>query len=442
MFKELYNKIKEWIMSLYLGASSSNTNILHITDTVTSESAIKSDTVLANTTFHSNLPYLQVLARSSCTVNQSYSFSGQWNIYKWTIKVPQNIIDLINAGYMFNILINTRYTYGKTISINSQSFFSKGTGVTSPWDYTRSGYSWGPTSNPYDSSWSDNISSPSSTNCYVDLINYGGVEYVQAYPLRGAAYYDSRQDYFIGSTADIVVYSILNSSIQLPSATTSVKLSPSEFIIGTTSGDVNMGTYYPIRYVDTATSTSFTTLTSNTNIEVPVINSSAVTGWNIDVINSSNPIIQKKLASGATETLISTDTGALSYSGYSEYTYSVYAANSVARSGNFFSVASNEIIIAFVEGTAYNSFVGTRSTKGGALFIDNTNSISYIGMGQGVTSSGTNANTYVDNYALAVQVESGLLSIRVEADKQDNLPNTRGITFSGVLKVFKFTKQS
>ena len=55
-------------MSMYIGKDNNNVNLLHITNGVTPKSSIKTGQILANTVFHSSLPYLEV-EEYSCTVN-------------------------------------------------------------------------------------------------------------------------------------------------------------------------------------------------------------------------------------------------------------------------------------------------------------------------------------------------------------------------------------
>lgn len=68
MFKKLYYKIKEWIMSLYLGKDNTDEPILHITSENVSREVINKDTRVLSTTFHSKYPLFSCFLYPSTSV--------------------------------------------------------------------------------------------------------------------------------------------------------------------------------------------------------------------------------------------------------------------------------------------------------------------------------------------------------------------------------------
>lgn len=93
MFKELYNKIKEWIMSLYLGANSSNSPVMHLTSSVHTESELKTS-LQSDTIFHSSnmyLSYTNTGESGSITPNPS-------NRYKFTVTFSATVASAVFSG--------------------------------------------------------------------------------------------------------------------------------------------------------------------------------------------------------------------------------------------------------------------------------------------------------------------------------------------------------
>lgn len=95
-------------MSFYTGKDNSNDAILHITNGVTPQSSMKAG-VLANSVFHSSLPYLEI-EEYTCTVFEEVV---EWFPLHYIVPELAFINDLDTNGYFF--VINDKYLfYGQT----------------------------------------------------------------------------------------------------------------------------------------------------------------------------------------------------------------------------------------------------------------------------------------------------------------------------------------
>ena len=110
-------------MSFYTGKDNSNNAILHITNGVTPQSSMKSG-VLANSIFHSSLPYLEI-EEYTCTVLEQVV---GWSTLYYIVPELAFINDLDTNGYFF--LVNDKYLfYGYTngtycwVKTGAQSYY-------------------------------------------------------------------------------------------------------------------------------------------------------------------------------------------------------------------------------------------------------------------------------------------------------------------------------
>lgn len=141
MFKELYNKIKEWIMSLYLGKDTYGNNILHIATGTVSQSSMSNGAKLSNTIYHTGLNITEVITTytlsTPTTVNTSISFPSDLTNYISSSSFSVFFFVRDNSTYKYVESGLTGYAvtaYGMSLSnINSAGWAS----YSSLFSYTR-----------------------------------------------------------------------------------------------------------------------------------------------------------------------------------------------------------------------------------------------------------------------------------------------------------------
>lgn len=105
-------------MSLFLGKDTANSNVLHITKGVTPKESMRSG-VLANTIFHSDLPYVTLLDYAEASVfnatyDERYS-SGGAKVYTRTgyIEIPSTFYNYFNDNYLIVIEVKSTNSSGQ-----------------------------------------------------------------------------------------------------------------------------------------------------------------------------------------------------------------------------------------------------------------------------------------------------------------------------------------
>ena len=393
-------------MSLYLGKDDIGNSVLHTTSTSLAESVMKSG-VNEHTTFHSSLPYVQLVKIIPVSHSKTGLFNGQFYTYKFHISVPAEAITLASSGYLFTIVVSTLNSGGERVGVHIESGFRAQQGV-SP-------------------SYVEVTPAQALTSSSLDITRSvpGGVLFM------GNSYGGSDSIY----TAELVFYNIINTNMSINNNVNEIILSPSEFSIKTLSSNLNMATFIPVRVSSSVTATSFKPDGGSVHIEPVGSLIKPVKGWILDSSNSNNCIIQKVLNDNTIETIVSNSAKNIIYIGVSEYSYSVSAAGSLGSSPGLFTIAQNEMIVVFIKGTFSNSVVGTISVDGAAPFIGNSNGSYKLSSGSTVHVS--NGSYACDSYTFYLSVVNGVVYLKNNAVKWCSRGPIAG-TFSGTMKVLKF----
>ena len=81
-------------MSLYLGKDNVGNSVLHTTRASLGESVMKAG-VNEYTTFHSSLPYVQLVKIIPVSHSKTGTFNGQWYTYDFNIGLPAEAIAIL-----------------------------------------------------------------------------------------------------------------------------------------------------------------------------------------------------------------------------------------------------------------------------------------------------------------------------------------------------------
>ena len=391
-------------MSLYLGKDSVGNSVLHTTRTSLGESVMKAG-VNEYTTFHSSLPYVQLVKIIPVSHRKVGTFNGQWYTYDFIISLPAEAITLANSGYLFTIVVTTRNSGGQRVGVHRESTFHAQIGVSPSYTYVSP----------------DQV----STDLYITRTEAGGV-----------LYFDDR---YGGSdviyTAELVFYNIINKNVDIKNNVNEIILSPSEFSIKTPTVNLDMAKFSPVKVSSSATATSFRPAGGSVYIEPIGSLIKPVKGWILDSSNSYNCIIQKIFTDNTIETIVSNSTKNILYTGTSEYSYSVSAQGSLGSSPGLFTIAQDEMVVVFINGMFYNPVIGTVVANGSTPFIGTSNG-SYT-LSRGETTYVSNGVYFCDKYVLYLSVVGGAAYLKNNAVKWCSGGPFSG-TFSGTMKVLKF----
>lgn len=378
-----------------------------MTDAVVAETEIKVDSTLSSTVFHSSLPYLQTKFVSEVPFYTNSAFNGQWYNYVWCAKLPNEAIDLINAGYRYTMLVRTKNSNNKWVSVGYGGRFSKWGKPYSPSDDTRYSYGCGPDSSNV---WLS-ANTLSYTNCYVAITrgfpSGTTIDSMLGKVLAYAGYYDNRQDVVYG--CKVLVYDLKNSTDTISIQSKGIRISPNEFSINTLNGTIDMKNFYPLTSLATQSADTFGSidLVGNKYILPYIPDASSVVGWVIES-DGTSPKISKKLVGGVLVQVSSNVDSKLSFSRTVRTNFNLTAQNSTAIM-DITTIASNEVVFVEVNSTFYSAFAGNRELNGVANFIENGTTHSLFG---GVTGYGSNGvdlgsyfslETYVKNYVLKLK---------------------------------------
>lgn len=286
----------------------------------------------------------------------------------------------------------------------------------------------GNTQNPLDWSRKNNTLSPQ--NNYVWLLHVPPYGYSNPYyVLRFAAYYDERQDVLYD--CKIVVYSDGQNTTTNVIQPNSILLNTQQFIIDTPNGEIDMATFYPVKAEDIQSELSFSSINlGDTYIKPYVPDASSVVGWELQASESSSPYLYKVLNSGKKIEVSTRTTTKLYYDRDVEYSFSLYAENSVSSSGTIITLAADELCLAYVDTEFYSSFAGTRHMKGFANFID-TNTYHVLAFGD--LAKIKNGVYYYGMCRLEVYNDNGHIKIRHAATKRNGA--SLGGTYTGTVRL-------
>lgn len=421
-------------MSIFIGTSNSGNKILHMTNTLVNSTDIKSDVALPSTIFHSSLPYLQLLTSYNVTVTRSVTYTdGRYSDYSFTALFPNSAIDLVLAGYKYVIVLSSTNSGNRNVIVDSASRFSVRVGVSPAINYgTSKAYSWGPTVNA--ASWEENpYSVPSYTNKYIllsDILNYDTrFLYPHNYGTLGNAL-----DSVNGDVATVYFFNIKDNALEVINSTSSILIDYNTFLIGTPSGNIDLSTFKPMRYISSPTATSFSTLNSTINIQPYIPPVSPLLSWIIDGTSSNAGSIIKKLTDGSTENIISSTSKNLVLIDSLAKTYNISINNGSATLSLGVSVSSDEAISVVASGT-FSSAITTKTTGGHANFLTNNGVLETVSYGR--TASIVNGVTYGDLYKLQFGVVGGDLKVGIINQKLYTTSSYTG-TFTGTVYVLKY----
>lgn len=394
-------------MSLYLGKDNVGNSVLHTTRASLGEYVMKSG-VNEYTTFHSSLPYVQLVKIIPVSHSKSGTFNGQWYTYDFNIGLPAEAIALASSGYLFTIVVSTQNSGGQRVGVHKESTFIAQIGVSPSYVYVN------PAQAP-----------TTSSSLNITRSDPGGVLYM------GGQYGGSDVIY----TAELVFYNIINTNMSINNNVNEIFLSPSQFSIKTPSSNLDMATFSPVKVSSSATATSFRPDGGSVYIEPRGSLIKPVKGWILDSSNSNNCIIQKILTDNTVETIVSNSTKNIIYTGATEYGYYVSAQGSLGSSPGLFTIAQDEMVVVFTRGTFSSAVVGTISADGAAPFIGNSNGSYKLSTGDTVFV--VNGSYACDRYVFYLSVVNGVAYLKNNAVKWCSRGPIAG-TFSGTMKVLKF----
>ena len=417
----LYTYDKEALMSFYLGKDNAGNSTLHTTNAALGEAAMRSG-VNVNTTFHSSLPYLQLVKRIVVPHYTVGHFNGQFTTYRFYVMLPDEVIALVNSGYLFTVVVSTQNSSGQRVGVPLESGFSAQKGVSPSYVNSLPVLIWYPSLDL----GASGSTTASTTYKYLRIERTEpGLLYQGGYSVGPDVIY----------TAEMIFYNVLNTNIDIKNSVNEVILSPSEFSIKTPTSTLNMANFSPVKVSSSITTTSFKPAGSSIYIEPIGSSLKPVKGWILDSSDSSNCIIQKVLSDNTVETVVSNSTKNLIYIGTTEYTYGVSARGSLGSSPGLFTLAQDEMAIVSIKGTFYNSVTDTITVDGSVPFIGNANgSYSLV---KGTTVRVSNGSYYCDSYTFYLSMVNGVAYLKNNATKWCSNSPIEGV-FSGTMKVLKF----
>lgn len=417
-------------MSLFIGDDNSGNPIVHMTSGTTTESSMKSG-VNTSTIFHSSLPYLQQLHYEVVPFTE-VNTGGQYSYASRSVTLSNAIIDYINAGYAFIVVVNTANSGGVNIALPVASSFTKtGAPHVSKQTYSKRGYSYGSTPYPYQ--WSSFPDVPSYTNKYMALEN--PLVSIDSILLTTTSSTYGTKD--VVYSAYVIVYDMNEDGvISLNNGTNSISVSNNEFKISSTSyGEIDLVNFKPARVSSYANSLTYRSSSSNTNVLAYVGTASNPVSWNMNTVNSSAPIIAKTGANNVTEYVASASVQNLvNYSTVST-TYSVTSSkNSYGYYTTPVTIPEGHVVCIVNNGTFSNATYSGAITYGKTFFIGNGGSSLLV---KGYTYRSRNGVEYFADWYLYVYIENNTVKIKSYANNRTSQAVDTGV-FTGTLKILMF----
>ena len=200
-------------MSLYLGKDNVGKSVLHTTRTSLGESVMKAG-VNEYTTFHSSLPYVQLVKRITVPHHKVDIFYGKYYYCEFFISLPDEVITLVNSGHLFTIVVSTKNSGGQRVGVNNQSLFLGQKGISPSSIESFPAYTW------YSSLSTGASRSTTASTTY----KYLNIDRSDAGVLYNG-YWDGAIDVIY--TAEIVFYNIINKNINIKNNVIEIILSPS-----------------------------------------------------------------------------------------------------------------------------------------------------------------------------------------------------------------------
>lgn len=430
MLKWLYNKIKGWVMSLYVGNDSNNSPVVHLTRTTESEAVMKSG-VLSGTIFHSSLPYLQQVHYENVPF-YDITQGGQYPYAVRSVLLSDALIDYILAGYEFAVIVSTANSGGAKVSLPVCSEFIK---TEAPYSNqttsARSGYSYYNSINLFGEVRKD----PSRTHRYLELRN--PLSLVDSVLLNSSsAAYGSRDVVY---SASVIVYNMDNNGvIPINSRSSSISISSTNFTINSVSnGSINLANFKPLRVSSGVSSISYKpSMISSLSISPYISASTLPLTWSINAIVSSNPMISKTGSNGVTETVISNDMHNLVNYSSTQVTYSVGCSkNTWGYYSTGFSVPVGHSVCVVNNGSFSNATYPNATTYGKSFFLSN-NGVSLLSSGYTYRSS--NGSEFFGDIYLYVYIENNIIKIKAYVSNVTSQRVDPGV-FTGTLTLLLFS---
>lgn len=420
-------------MSIFIGNDNTGNPIVHMTTTSMSENTMKSG-VNTNTVFHSSMPYLQQLHYETVTVTEVDS-GGQYSYASRSITLSNTLINYINAGYTFIVVVNTTNSGRVNISLPIASSFTKtGAPHTVKQTYSRSGYSYG--SNPYPHTWVSNstgfFETPSYTNRYMALEN--PLMLIDKILLKSSSATYGARDYVY--SAYVVVYAMNDDGvITLNTGSNNISMSTSEFKINSASyGLIDLANFKPARVSSYSNSLTYKPSTSSLNVLTYVSSTTTPITWTINTFDSLNPIIAKTGSNNVTEYVASSTVQNLVHYATISSSYSVTSSkNSYGYYTTPIVVPTGHAVCIINNGSFSNATYSNAITYGKVFFIGNGGTAL---LSKGYTYRLNNAEYFADWYLYAY-IENNIVKIKSYAYNGTPQAVDTG-TFSGTIKVLLF----
>lgn len=416
-------------MSIFIGNDNNSTPVVHITSSGYSENVMKSG-VNSSTLFHSSLPYLQQKLYTSVQWYEHVA-GGQYPYMSRSVLLSTSIINLILAGYEFMVIVNSVNSGNLSVGLPVSSFFNRTTPpLVSVETSSRTGYSYGPNSNP--STWTTSYSTPSTTNCYLKLENplardnqilltstsiYGTVDSINSVSI---VVFDMKSSGVINKIEDAEYIRIDNTQFKVSSLA---------------NGVIDLASMSSLKFSPIVTSSSFKPMGSGINIQPYLTTATLPISWYINLENSNDPNITKIGANLVSERVVGSNVNALINYNSTTTSYSLncyknswvyYDTGVIVPAGHAVSIINN--------GTFSNVAYPNATTYGKTFFLSNGGSVL---IANGYTYRNANGTEIFGSYYLYTYIEANVLKVKTYARNFTSQQMDVG-TFSGSLIVHFF----
>lgn len=417
-------------MSIFIGNDNNSTPVVHITSSGYSENAMKSG-VNSSTLFHSSLPYLQQKLYTSVQWYEHVASSGQKPYMSRSVLLSTSIINLILADYEFIVIVNSVNSGNLSVGLPVSSFFLKTTPpLVSVETSSRTGYSYGPNSNP--STWTTSYSTPSTTNCYLKLENPLALD--NQILLTSTSIYGTIDSI---NSVKIVVFDMKSSGvINKIEDTEYIRIDNTQFKVSSlANGVIDLASMSSLKFSPTVTSSSFKSMGSDINIQPYLTTATLPVSWYINLENSNDPnitkiganLVSERVVGSSVNTLINYNSTTTNYSLNCYKDSWVYYNTGVAVPiGHSVSIINN--------GTFSNRVYPNATTYGKTFFLSDGGSVL---ISRGYTYRNADGTEVFGDYYLYTYVEANILKVKTYARNFTSQQMDVG-TFSGSLIVHFF----
>lgn len=416
-------------MSIFIGNDNNSTPVVHITSSGYSENAMKSG-VNSSTLFHSSLPYLQQKLYTSVQWYEHVA-GGQYPYRSRSVLLNTSIINLILAGYEFMVIVNSVNSGNLSVGLPVSSFFNRTTPpLVSVETSSRTGYSYGPNSNP--STWTTSYSTPSTTNCYLKLENPLSLD--NQILLTSTSAYGTVDSI---NSVKIVVFDMKSSGvISKIEDTEYIRIDNTQFKVSSlVNGVIDLASMSFLKFSPAITSSSFKPMGSAVSIQPYLATATLPVSWYINLENSNDPNITKIGANLVSERVVGSNVNALINYNSTTTNYSLNCyKNSWVYYNTGVSVPIGHAVSIINNGTFSNAAYPNATTYGKTFFLSNGGSVL---ISSGFTYRNANGTEIFGDYYLYTYIESNVLKVKTYARNFTSQQMDVG-TFSGSLLVHFF----